>query len=201
MTSQPMTAVERVKAALQKANMLYGPGRPMADGYATKLAEYALAALTPASEEVAKVAGALCTLSVVYGHLAAPLQEAAGLLRRLEAERQTAVNTAKINLSVAKDRGEQIATLTAELATLRAQAGELAETMWQLLDDMGRDGNCACTYAKAKARIAYEPFKDCAVEYADWLSFERAKQIVECVDRGEPVPPDERARSASGQKE
>ena len=36
----------------------------------------------------------------------------------------------------------------------------LAESMAQLLDDMGEDGLCVCELAKAKARIAYEPFRE-----------------------------------------
>jgi hypothetical protein len=36
----------------------------------------------------------------------------------------------------------------------------LADAMAQLLDDMGEDGVCVCTFAKAKARIAYEPFRE-----------------------------------------
>ena len=34
----------------------------------------------------------------------------------------------------------------------------LVDAMWQLLDDMGRDGLCVCPAAKAQARIAFEPF-------------------------------------------
>lgn len=37
---------------------------------------------------------------------------------------------------------------------------ELADAMWQLLDDMGKDGQTVCLYAKAQARVAFEPFRD-----------------------------------------
>lgn len=35
---------------------------------------------------------------------------------------------------------------------------DLADAMWQLLDDMGHGGLSVCAAAKAQARIAYEPF-------------------------------------------
>ena len=36
----------------------------------------------------------------------------------------------------------------------------LVEAMDQLLDDMGHDGTSVCLAAKAKARIAFEPFME-----------------------------------------
>lgn len=39
------------------------------------------------------------------------------------------------------------------------QVIELADAMDQLLDDMGETGQGVCLYAKAKARIAFEPFR------------------------------------------
>lgn len=39
------------------------------------------------------------------------------------------------------------------------EVNELADAMWQLLDDMGRGGLSVCLCAKAQAVIAYEPFK------------------------------------------
>lgn len=41
-----------------------------------------------------------------------------------------------------------------------ADVNELIEAMEQLLDDMGTTGTSVCLYAKAKARIAFEPFMD-----------------------------------------
>lgn len=38
------------------------------------------------------------------------------------------------------------------------QVQALADAMWQLLDDMGTDGQCVCLAAKAQARAALEPF-------------------------------------------
>jgi hypothetical protein len=38
------------------------------------------------------------------------------------------------------------------------QIADLADAMWQLLDDMGKDGLSVCLAAKAQARVAYEPF-------------------------------------------
>lgn len=34
----------------------------------------------------------------------------------------------------------------------------LADAMWQLLDDMGEKGQTVCRAAKARARIAFEPW-------------------------------------------
>lgn len=40
------------------------------------------------------------------------------------------------------------------------QIEALAEAMWQLLDDMGPEGRSVCLFAKAMARVAFEPFQD-----------------------------------------
>ena len=61
----------------------------------------------------------------------------------------------------------------------------LADAMWQILDDMGKDGTSACLFAKAQARVAFEPFADWTdwdQEMIDsWMPLDRAKQIVkEC---------------------
>ena len=40
------------------------------------------------------------------------------------------------------------------------QIEALQTAVWQLLDDMGRDGQTVCLAAKAQARIAFEPFQD-----------------------------------------
>lgn len=54
---------------------------------------------------------------------------------------------------------------------------ELADAMWQLLDDMGKNGQSVCLLAKIDARIAYEPFRDKSEpEYEDWLSYDEAKR-------------------------
>jgi hypothetical protein len=59
---------------------------------------------------------------------------------------------------------------------------ELADAMWQLLDDMGDHRRSVCLAAKAQARIAYEPFRDTSEpEYDDWMTIAQAKQILkEC---------------------
>jgi len=70
---------------------------------------------------------------------------------------------------------------------------ELAEAMWQLLDDMGKNGLCVSGFAKARARIAFEPFiseKDDLLPNPEWMTLERALLICDCVDRGVPVPPE-----------
>ena len=63
------------------------------------------------------------------------------------------------------------------------EINDLAEAMWQLLDDMGRNGKSVCLAAKAQARIAYEPFADWTDWNQDmidtWMSLEDAKAIVD----------------------
>ncbi len=54
----------------------------------------------------------------------------------------------------------------------------LVDAMAQLLDDMGKDGKCVCLYAKAQARIAFEPFLD-PYEHTDEFTLETAKEIVD----------------------
>jgi hypothetical protein len=44
---------------------------------------------------------------------------------------------------------------TEERANLIAAAPDMAEALWQLLDDMGEDGLCVCPAAKEQARAAY----------------------------------------------
>ncbi len=81
----------------------------------------------------------------------------------------------------ARASGNAVTHLGSEIAKLRADSEALADAMGQLLDDMGADGQSVCLYAKAKARIAYEPFCD----HADWepgMSLERAQRIVNRID-------------------
>jgi hypothetical protein len=62
------------------------------------------------------------------------------------------------------------------------QIEKLAEAMSQLLDDMGKDGQSVCLHAKARARIAYEPFwnpEDAEIH----MSLDKAEQIVRECDR------------------
>lgn len=73
-----------------------------------------------------------------------------------------------------------------------AEVTALSDAMWQLLDDMGKEGQCVCTYAKAQARIAYEPFlrADMASEpsletdYAPDFLLSEAEAIVTDVNQG-----------------
>ena len=58
-----------------------------------------------------------------------------------------------------------------------ADVNELIEAMEQLLDDMGVGGTSVCLYAKAKARVAFEPFMDTeAAEF--FMPIEEAQRIV-----------------------
>lgn len=54
---------------------------------------------------------------------------------------------------------------------------ELADAMWQLLDDMGKTGLSVCLAAKAQARIAYEPFRDPTEQLEDLMTLADAKII------------------------
>lgn len=69
-----------------------------------------------------------------------------------------------------------------ELLYSNEEVQELADAMWQLLDDMGDRGASVCLAAKAQARVAYEPFRDKSEpEYDDWMSLAQAKKILkEC---------------------
>jgi hypothetical protein len=66
--------------------------------------------------------------------------------------------------------------------TAKAQAyvRELAAAMGQLLDDMGKDGQSVCLHAKAKARLAYEPFREPDNEMD--MTLDDAKQIIREVE-------------------
>lgn len=63
------------------------------------------------------------------------------------------------------------------------EVNDLAEAMWQLLDDMGRNGKSVCLAAKAQARIAYDPFADWTDWDQDmidtWMSLEDARAIAD----------------------
>lgn len=68
-----------------------------------------------------------------------------------------------------------------------ADVRALADAMWQVLDDMGRDGLGVCLAAKAQARVAYEPFlqADLAADpslmpdYAPDMTFADARAILD----------------------
>ena len=63
-----------------------------------------------------------------------------------------------------------------------ADVTALIDAMAQLLDDMGAESTSVCLSAKAKARIAYEPFRE--ADYDPGMSLERAQEIVkECEQR------------------
>jgi hypothetical protein len=64
------------------------------------------------------------------------------------------------------------------------QVKALAESMWQLLDDMGKDAQSVCLAAKARARIAYQPFNVPDLNWDDWMSLAEAEKIVREADEG-----------------
>ena len=78
----------------------------------------------------------------------------------------------------------QSTTETAEAPIGQPDIKRLAYAMWQLLDDLGKDGESVCLAAKAEARVAYEPFRDKSEpEYDDWMSLADAEAILVQVDR------------------
>lgn len=59
----------------------------------------------------------------------------------------------------------------------------LIDAMDQLLDDMGENGLSVCKLAKAKARIAFEPFRDLDEHSEAIMSLDVAKAIVAVCDQ------------------
>lgn len=57
-------------------------------------------------------------------------------------------------------------------------AEELADAVWQILDDMRHDGTSVCPAAKARLRIAFEPFIDENADMTDIITLEAAQQIM-----------------------
>lgn len=56
-------------------------------------------------------------------------------------------------------RAAPLAALDTEAVVSVVQVQALADAMWQVLDDMGADSRSVCPATKARARIAYEPFR------------------------------------------
>jgi len=70
-------------------------------------------------------------------------------------------------------------TTPRRITSLLIDIAALVDAMDQLLDDMGPDSCSVCLYAKAKARVAMEPFitKDYASE--TYMPLREARAIVE----------------------
>ncbi len=56
-------------------------------------------------------------------------------------------------------RAAPLTALDAETPPSVAQVQILADAMWQVLDDMGADSRSVCPATKARARVAYQPFR------------------------------------------
>lgn len=56
-------------------------------------------------------------------------------------------------------RAAPLAALDTEAVVSIAQVQTLADAMWQVLDDMGADSRSVCPATKARARVAYQPFR------------------------------------------
>lgn len=71
-----------------------------------------------------------------------------------------------------------------EILQTRTEIEALADAMDQLLDDMGKEGQSVCLNAKAKARLAFEPFRDPDDAGEFMMSLDDATRIVaECDSR------------------
>lgn len=57
------------------------------------------------------------------------------------------------------------------------QVQDLADAMWQLLCDMGATGQGVCLAAKARARIAFEPWNTEVGAEPD-MSLDEAKRVM-----------------------
>lgn len=58
----------------------------------------------------------------------------------------------------------------------------LVEAMDQLLDDMGRDGTSVCLAAKARARVAFQPFMSLDAAHI-YMPLDEAKRILAEADQ------------------
>jgi len=71
------------------------------------------------------------------------------------------------------------------LSTDNGSLEELIDAVDQVLDDMGKDGKSCCGYAKAKLRIAYEPFREDRELIDEYIMpLDVAKKLVYDADRG-----------------
>lgn len=61
------------------------------------------------------------------------------------------------------------------------QVRDLAEAVWQALDDMGREGRGVCAYTKARLRLAYQPFHVPDNDGEMDMSLQDAQQIIDSV--------------------
>jgi ElaB/YqjD/DUF883 family membrane-anchored ribosome-binding protein len=70
------------------------------------------------------------------------------------------------------------------MAEVNQEIKALADAMWQLLDDMGKNGQSVCLQAKAEARMAFEPFRDKDEgEFDSWMSIADAKAVIDDAER------------------
>ena len=61
---------------------------------------------------------------------------------------------------------------------MTAETTELADAVWQVLDDMGKSGQSCCAFAKAKLRVAFEPFRDTDEGEAPDFTLDDAKTVL-----------------------
>lgn len=86
--------------------------------------------------------------------------------------------------------GDPPELLVHELAALgfvilpRADVDALSDATWQVLDDMGAKGTCVCELTKARARVAFDPFRfDASGEEAPLdYTLEAAQAVVSDVE-------------------
>ena len=71
-------------------------------------------------------------------------------------------------------------------APSREEVENLATAVWQVLDDMGKDGLSCCGAAKAQLRVAFEPFVQSAIKddpslidgWGPDYTFEKATEVM-----------------------
>lgn len=95
-----------------------------------------------------------CRESDMSEHTPGPWEFARDSYGKVRHSRKACVYT-----SIKGDGGDCLATIAARIenwsdARLIAAAPELAEAIWQALDDMGSHGNCVCEETKQQLRAA-----------------------------------------------
>lgn len=68
------------------------------------------------------------------------------------------------------------------------QVSDLAEAVWQMLNDMHPGGQSVCLFAKAKARVAYEPFRDEPEAEIGIMTLADAEDLLANFDRAPGTP-------------
>ncbi len=107
-----------------------------------------------------------------------------------------------IHAVIARDLRDIITTALAESERKRVEdrrcAATLAEAVWDALDDMGADGHSVCPATKAKARVAYEPFRWTDENDNDGLDMPLEAALAILADCGLASTPSQETTNAQG---